>query len=443
MSTDASKKDDCVELKPSIRHLESSGCETQEERDSIPAPACASDFFPDGGYRAWLNVVAGWLTLFASIGFTNGLSVFQSYYSLTILSAYSPSDIAWIGSIQFWGCFFFGLWAGRLSDKYGPRIPLGIGTCFLVLGIMTASVSTKFYQLILSQGLCIGLGSGLVFPPAVAIQSQWFLKKRGFVVGLVMSGQNLGGVVWPIVVNQLIEYDGISLGWSLRIIGFLQLFLMVIATLLVQARFHDIPQEPLPLKAFATNVHTVLFTLSTVVFFLGIFVPYFFVSSYGMKWGASTGEALYLSSILNAAAFFGCYAWGIAADAWMGHFDTLTLAAFCAAITTFGWIGVRTYTGTVAWSVAYGFMSGGVQALFSPCLSYLAPSPALIATWNGIFLTILSLPVLGTGPIAGRLLSNTQDDNYLPMQLFTGIVAIVGSFLFLATRFAVSRNGGI
>lgn len=294
MSTDASKKDDCVELKPSTQHLESSGCETQEERESLPAPACASDFFPDGGYRAWLNVVAGWLTLFASIGFTNGLSVFQSYYSLTILSAYSPSDIAWIGSIQFWGCFFFGLWAGHLSDKYGPRIPLGIGTIFLVLGTMTASVSTKFYQLILSQGLCIGLGSGLVFPPAVAIQSQWFLKRRGFVVGLVMSGQNLGGeggpasflcivltggllslgVVWPIVVNQLIEYDGISLGWSLRIIGFLQLFLMVIATLLVQARFHNIPQKPLPLKAFAKNFHTVLFTLSTVVFFLAIFVPY-------------------------------------------------------------------------------------------------------------------------------------------------------------------------
>ena len=102
-----------------------------------------------------------------------------------------------------------------------------------------------------------------------------------------------------------------------------------------------------------------------------------------MKWGASTREALYLSSILNAAAFFGCYTWGLAADAWMGPFDTLTLAAFCAAITTFGWIGVRTYTGTVAWSVAYGFMSGGVQALFSPCLSHLAPSPALIATWNG------------------------------------------------------------
>lgn len=102
-----------------------------------------------------------------------------------------------------------------------------------------------------------------------------------------------------------------------------------------------------------------------------------------MKWGASTSEAFYLSSILNAAAFFGCYAWGIAADLWLGHFNALTLAAFCSSVTTFGWIGARTYAGIVVWTIAYGFMSGGVQALFSPCVSHLAPSPSLIATWTG------------------------------------------------------------
>ncbi|KAB8067097.1 hypothetical protein BDV29DRAFT_196701 [Aspergillus leporis] len=348
----------------------------QKERNSLPTLACASEFFPDGGHRAWLNVIAGWLTLFASVGFTNGLSVFQSYYSLTILSTYSPSDI---------------------MDPQ-PRIPLGIGTCLLVLGIMTVSISTEFYHFILSLGFCIGLGKGLVFPPAVAIQSQWFLKKRGFVVGLVNRpkfgrwvcvrelcvhrtdlGLLLLGAVWPIVVNQLIEYDGISLGWSLRIIGFIQLFLM------------------------------------------------FFVSAYRMKWGASTSAALYLSSTLNAAAFFGCYAWGIAADAWMGPFNSLALAAFVAAITTFGWIGARTYAGTVVWSVAYGFMSGVGSRL----------------CFRRIFFNILSFPVLGAGPIAGQLLSNTQDNNYLPMQLFTEITTIFASFLFLTTRFVVSRKGRI
>ena len=197
-----------MEPEACIQHIESLGCDNQIQTEGKAPPplACASDFsFPDGGYQAWLTVIAGWLTLVASIGFTNALAVFQSYYGATVLSEYSADDISWIGSIQFWGCFFFGLWAGTLSDRYGPRIPLGIGTLFLVLGIMTASVSKEFYQFILSQGFCIGLGCGFVFPPALAIQSQWFLKKRGLAVGLVISGQNLGGTMFPRVSCVLVN----------------------------------------------------------------------------------------------------------------------------------------------------------------------------------------------------------------------------------------------
>lgn len=150
--------------------------------------------FPDGGVNAWCTALGGFLAFIASIGFMSGGSVFQSYYITTTLSSSNPSDVAWIGSVQLWGCFFFGIWAGRLSDKYGPALPLGLGTVFMVFGIMMASISKKYYQLLLSQGFCMALGMGLIFTPALAVQSQWFLRRRGFVVGAVMSGQNVGGM---------------------------------------------------------------------------------------------------------------------------------------------------------------------------------------------------------------------------------------------------------
>lgn len=150
--------------------------------------------FPDGGANAWRTALGGFLAFIASIGFLSGGSVFQSYYITTTLSSTDPSDIAWIGSVQLWGCFFFGIWAGRLSDRYGPALPLGLGTIFLVLGTMMASISTKYYQFLLSQGFCAAFGMGLIFTPALAVQSQWFLRRRGFVVGAVMSGQNVGGM---------------------------------------------------------------------------------------------------------------------------------------------------------------------------------------------------------------------------------------------------------
>jgi MFS family permease len=159
------------------------------------AVAVDVDVFPDGGAKAWRTALGGFLAFIASLGFLSGGSVFQSYFKTTVLPDSSLSDIAWIGSVQVWGCFFFGIWSGSLSDKYGPALPLVVGTFFMVFGNLMASLSTKFYQFLLSQGFCIALGMGLVFTPALAVQSQWFLKHRGFVVGFVMSGQMVGGML--------------------------------------------------------------------------------------------------------------------------------------------------------------------------------------------------------------------------------------------------------
>lgn len=102
-----------------------------------------------------------------------------------------------------------------------------------------------------------------------------------------------------------------------------------------------------------------------------------------MQWGASPSAAFYLASILNGAAFFGCYILGIIADSGLGFFNTMTFIAFACAATAFGWIGARDNAGIIVWTVIYGFLSGAAQTLFSPCLSQLAPTPALIGTWNG------------------------------------------------------------
>jgi hypothetical protein len=53
---------------------------------------------------------------------------------------------------------------------------------------------------------------------------------------------------------------------------------------------------------------------------------------------------------------------------------------------------------------------------------------------------MVSFAVLGMGPIAGKLLDNTGNTNYLPMQLFTGVCLIVASLLYLAARLLISRK---
>jgi hypothetical protein len=102
-----------------------------------------------------------------------------------------------------------------------------------------------------------------------------------------------------------------------------------------------------------------------------------------MQFGASARAAFYYPSTLNGAAAFGCYILGVVSDSGMGCFNSVTIVGFASAATAFGWIGARNNAGIIVWTTVYGFLSGAIQALLSPCISELSPSPALIGTWNG------------------------------------------------------------
>jgi hypothetical protein len=83
------------------------------------------------------------------------------------------------------------------------------------------------------------------------------------------------GVIWAVLVNRLVNYRGVSFGWTLRIIGFIQLALMVAAVLLIQPRFsRGMPREPVKVKTYFTDKRTLLFTLASFIMNLGIYIPY-------------------------------------------------------------------------------------------------------------------------------------------------------------------------
>jgi MFS family permease len=71
---------------------------------------------------AILNLIGSVSILFCSTGFTNAYGVFQEYYSQTLLSHKTPSEIAWIGSFDLFIMFAAALPVGYLNDLYGPRV---------------------------------------------------------------------------------------------------------------------------------------------------------------------------------------------------------------------------------------------------------------------------------------------------------------------------------
>lgn len=72
---------------------------------------------------------------------------------------------------------------------------------------MLLSLCTKYYQFILCQGIGMGTCLGVIMNLTICCPSQFFRKKRGIALGLLASGSSIGGVVFPIMINKLLQPD--------------------------------------------------------------------------------------------------------------------------------------------------------------------------------------------------------------------------------------------
>lgn len=257
--------------------------------------------FPDGGKDAYLCLLGGACCLFCSFGWLNAVGVFQNYYQMNQLSDYSPGTIAWIPSLQIFCMFIPGPIVGWVYDNHGPKTIIIFGTFMHVFGLMMTSLCTEFWQFILAQGICSPLGLNCIFQAASGTIPTWFLKKRGLAFGIMAAGSGLGGVIFPIMASHLVPEVGF--GWAMRIIAFLILGLMCIASLTIKSRLPPKPRA-FELKVFAEpfkDIKFVLATISAFLFFMGLFIPINFIEAQASANGMSQRLASYLLAILNAA----------------------------------------------------------------------------------------------------------------------------------------------
>ena len=157
----------------------------QVKQEEPPAP-------PNGGTSAWLSTFAAFLLFLVSWGPSAGFGAFQNYYQRSLLAEYTPSTIAWIGTVNATLLISSGALAGPLFDRGYVRHVMVLGCFMTVLGQMMLSLSTKYYQVMLAQGLCSGFGSGLLYVPSIALVNTMFTTKRGVAMGILTSGASLG-----------------------------------------------------------------------------------------------------------------------------------------------------------------------------------------------------------------------------------------------------------
>lgn len=110
-----------------------------------------------------------------------------------------------------------------------------MATAFIFCGLMGAAQSTKVYQFILSF-ISLGLGNGIGLTLVIGVLNHWFLRKRGFVTGMVTSGGSIGGLVFPLLLRFL--FDKYGYVWAIRILAFITGGCMLVSLVTLKERVY-------------------------------------------------------------------------------------------------------------------------------------------------------------------------------------------------------------
>ncbi|KAK9463004.1 major facilitator superfamily domain-containing protein [Lipomyces oligophaga] len=397
-------------------------------------------YHSDEGWRAYLCLLGSFFALFSSFGYVNVIGMFNAYLKEHELASYSQSTIGWITSMESFLMIFPGIIIGPVYDIIGPRPLLILGTAFLFVGTMTTSVCTTYYQFMLAQGICTAIGQALLFSPAVAAVSGWFIKKRAVAIGITASGSSIGGVVMPVMFRQIQPRAGFA--WAIRSLSFLTAGLALISCFTVTSRIRRRDKFVINFHAtYITPFKSVRFDLIIVGIFLvywGIFIPIGYIPSQATANGMSISLAFYLVSIQNAASIFGRILPGVLADK-IGAIVTFSSCVTIAGILILAlWLPAKGNVPIIIFAGLFGFFSGVAVSLWPAIIVKLSPIKEIGAR-IGLVSATSSFAVLTSSPIAGALISH-NGGSYWGTSVFAGISAIAGATIVFMAHFIKEDN---
>jgi len=155
----------------------------------------------------------GWWIVIAT--FTLVLCAYGTYYTLPVFYPALKAEFTWsrtqlsgVGSLVLLATGLFSPIAGWLTDHYGARVSLALGSSMSAAALLCMSALQKLSHLYLAA-ILFGVGmAGLSVLPVQMLIAKWFVRRRGLATGIVISGMGLGGTVGSVVVAALVAAQG-------------------------------------------------------------------------------------------------------------------------------------------------------------------------------------------------------------------------------------------
>jgi MFS family permease len=321
-------------------------------------------------------VGAAFAVLFMAYGAQYSFGVF--FAALLSEFGWSRASLAGAFSLYAFGYCLVGFPAGRLTDRWGPRVVVAAGGLFLGVALAGMALVTRLWEPYVLYGVVAALGMGTAYVPCNTTVVKWFVARRGLAVGLASSGGSLGTFALPLLAQVLIG----AIGWRGAYVVFGVIIFLALngAAWLLRRDPESVGLRPdgvegpvvadgareaaWPLAAAAGTRAFWLLTATFAASWMPVFIPLVHLVPFARDLGHSPLVGASVVSALGVGAVAGRLVMGAVSDR-LGRKPTLAIALVLQAVT-FAALGqaVRGLGVLYATSIGFGFAYGAVSTLF-------------------------------------------------------------------------------
>jgi MFS family permease len=387
-------------------------------------------------YR-WVILFSGFLAQAISMCTLSSWGIMQDYFDRQVFKeSVNATELSFVGTIGFAFCGLMGPVTPFFMSLVGARWLLFFGTLLISAGLILASFSTRVWQLYITQSVMHGMGAALLYIVSMSISPQWFIKRRGFAMGIMVSGSGVGGLIMPFVMNSLNE----SLGgaWCYRVVGVITFVISLLATVLLKEKKPAIS----PKKANYRNMldlsvckdpKFIIWCVAGNLSMLSYFIPAFYLPSHATKIGLKPSQGSILVALFSAVNVAGRIISGYLGDH-IGVVNVDIIFLFiCGLSSLFVWTFAKSFITLMIFIIIYGFMSGAVFSLLAPITASIT---GMEKYPSAICLYLFFMTAARFGPsLAGAIQTATDKNSFFTYQMFTGLAFILSAFVTVYLKY--------
>lgn len=398
----------------------------------------------DKGY-AWIICLVELGATIATWGLSSAFGVFISFWlNNNTFSGADPLNYALSSSITV--SLGEGLAPISMICKniLGLKITIIIGIVFSALGAFFTASARNLWELYCSQGLLLGIGFGLIFNSCIVVLSQWFIKYRALTSGIATAGAGLGGVVFSLAAQALINKEG-DYRWAMRMIAIVSVTLEVLLVIFIKERTTVKHKAKISWKlvqmqaAFIFRLkvmfqwRVVLISLWCGLGMVSYIVISFSLASFATFIGLSETQGANVTAIFNGCQVIGRPLIGIAGD----KFGRVNMAIFFNAIVIIlifaFFINCHNSPELIAFSILSGLTTGCCQSLNQAIMPDSINLSDFPSVWSSEGF-VLAIFCIFSDVVALKLRDLSNPRPFLKGQIFSGFMTLGSLICILPLR---------